>query len=104
MRNIWEVGPGPGAALRLPGTLRGAPRHDDHLPCQATGMGGCTPPLLTSGAFSASRTELYLHQMADSSSFGMGIWPKVRERSFMGLCGCLWPCGQDGRVVERLPV
>ncbi|XP_030873762.1 unconventional myosin-XVIIIb-like isoform X2 [Leptonychotes weddellii] len=25
------------------------------------------------------RTELYLHQMADSSSFGMGVWPKVRR-------------------------
>lgn len=61
-------------------------------------------PPLTSGAFSAFRTELYLHQMADSSSFGMGIWPKVRGRSFMGLCGCLWPCRQDNRVVERFPV
>ncbi|KAM9055985.1 unconventional myosin-XVIIIb-like isoform 3-T3 [Megaptera novaeangliae] len=25
------------------------------------------------------RTELYLHQLADSSSFGMGVWPKVRS-------------------------
>ncbi|XP_059751476.1 unconventional myosin-XVIIIb-like isoform X3 [Balaenoptera ricei] len=23
------------------------------------------------------RTELYLHQLADSSSFGMGVWPKA---------------------------
>ncbi|XP_061025999.1 unconventional myosin-XVIIIb-like isoform X3 [Eubalaena glacialis] len=22
------------------------------------------------------RTELYLHQLADSSAFGMGVWPK----------------------------
>ncbi|KAM5200094.1 unconventional myosin-XVIIIb isoform 3-T3 [Hipposideros larvatus] len=26
------------------------------------------------------RTELYLHQMADSSSFGMGIWPKPEDK------------------------
>lgn len=29
---------------------------------------------------SVSRTDLYLHQMADSNSFGMGLWPKVRRR------------------------
>ncbi|KAB0370039.1 hypothetical protein FD755_018001 [Muntiacus reevesi] len=28
------------------------------------------------------RTDLYLHQMADNSSFGMGLWPKVRRRPF----------------------
>ena len=43
--------------------------HDEHLPS------------LTSCPFSASRTELYLHQVADSSSFGMGVWSKVRRRS-----------------------
>uniref|UniRef100_A0A8C0PM77 Myosin motor domain-containing protein n=1 Tax=Canis lupus familiaris TaxID=9615 RepID=A0A8C0PM77_CANLF len=26
------------------------------------------------------RTELYLHQMADSSSFGMGVWPKPEDK------------------------
>ncbi|XP_073080091.1 unconventional myosin-XVIIIb isoform X1 [Manis javanica] len=26
------------------------------------------------------RTELYLHQMADSSSFGMGMWPKPEDK------------------------
>nr|XP_030715701.1 unconventional myosin-XVIIIb [Globicephala melas] len=26
------------------------------------------------------RTELYLHQLADSSSFGMGVWPKPEDK------------------------
>ncbi|XP_040106912.1 unconventional myosin-XVIIIb isoform X1 [Oryx dammah] len=26
------------------------------------------------------RTDLYLHQMADSSSFGMGLWPKPEDK------------------------
>ncbi|XP_072808930.1 unconventional myosin-XVIIIb [Vicugna pacos] len=26
------------------------------------------------------RTDLYLHQMADSSSFGMGVWPKSEDK------------------------
>lgn len=46
-------------------------------------------PSLISHPFSASRTELHLHQMAEHNSFGMGTWPKVRGRSFQGVCGSL---------------
>lgn len=84
------------------GQALGALCCDEHLVCRATEVGS---PSLTSSPFSASRTELYLHQMADSSSFGMGVWPKVRRRSFWGEgCGCLCPRGQDGSVMEGLPV
>lgn len=45
------------------------------------------PPLLL--VPSVFRTDLYLHQMADSSSFGMGLWPKVRRRPFWDEWSCV---------------
>ena len=44
------------------------------------------PPLLL--VPSVSRTDLYQHQTAGSSSFGMGLWPKVRRKP----SGCEWSC------------
>ncbi|XP_036679664.1 unconventional myosin-XVIIIb-like [Balaenoptera musculus] len=35
---------------------------------------------MLSGLDLALRTELYLHQLADSSSFGMGVWPKPEDK------------------------
>ncbi|KAG8515065.1 LOW QUALITY PROTEIN: Unconventional myosin-XVIIIb, partial [Galemys pyrenaicus] len=63
-------------------------------PCQAARAGS---PSLTPRAFSASRTELSLHQMADGSSFGMGTWPKAGH----GQVGAPeLDTGLDGRLHE----
>lgn len=77
MGNIPEMGLG--QARRPSGPWCGALCHDDHTLGQVTGEGG---PSLTSHPFSASRTELDLQQLANSNSFSMGVWPRVRRGSF----------------------
>lgn len=66
-------------------------------PCSGTppavcGLGWSRPPTPTSTILS-SRTELNLHQMAESSAFGMGLWSKVSGR----FQGALLSQGQGGR-------
>lgn len=82
VQNIPETGVGTGAGFGAIGAMVGALCHEDHTLCQSSGVGS---PSLTSSPFSASRTELHLHQLADSSSFGLGVWPKVRRRSSWGV-------------------
>lgn len=44
----------------------------------------------------SSRTELNLHQMAESSAFGMGVWPQVSD----GPPGCIPVPGTGWEVKE----
>nr|XP_023490558.1 unconventional myosin-XVIIIb-like [Equus caballus] len=56
------------------------------------------------------RTDLYLHQMADSSSFGMGTWPKPEDKQkaaaafaqLQGAMGTLGISESEQRAVWRV--